>query len=74
MREAQEIERLRLALSLALTAYRRKSAELDEPGLFRVKLETELLQALMQLSEESFGIHSGLKSHDEIVGVADHDH
>ena len=43
-----------------LTSFRRKAAELDEPGLFRVKLQTELLQAFMQLSEESFGIHSGI--------------
>jgi hypothetical protein len=53
MRNAQEIERLRLPLSVLLTAFRRKTTELDEPGLFRVKLKTELLQALVQLSEET---------------------
>ena len=74
VRKAQEVERLRLAQSLALTTCRREAAELDEPGLLRVKLKTELLQALMQLSEESFAIHTGLESHDEIIGVADHDH
>jgi hypothetical protein len=35
-REAQEVERLRLALSLALATFGRKPAEFDEPGLFRV--------------------------------------
>jgi hypothetical protein len=47
MREPPKIERLRLSLTLTLTAFCRKAAELDEPGLFRVKLKTELLQALL---------------------------
>ena len=60
MREAQEVERLRLALAPLLASFGRIAAELDEPGLVRVKLEAELLEAFPQLAEKAFGVTCGL--------------
>ena len=74
MREAQEVERLRLALAPLARAFGRIAAELDQSGFVRVQLEAELLQAFRKFSQKAFGVRSILESHDEIVGVADDDH
>jgi hypothetical protein len=41
--EAQEVEGLRLAEPTPLAAFRRKSSELDEPGLLGMQCQRELL-------------------------------
>ena len=74
MRKAQKVKRLRPPLAPFLPSFRRVAAELDQAGLIRMKLEAKLLETFPQLAEEAFGITSVLESHDEIVGVANHDH
>ena len=50
--EAQEVERLRFPLSPQLSIARRIAAELDQPGLLRMKFQTELRQPLLKLLKE----------------------
>jgi hypothetical protein len=74
VRKAQEVERLRPPLAPFLASFRRITAEFDETGFVRMKLEAELLESFPQFAEKAFGVTAVLESHDEIVGVADHDY
>ena len=74
VREAQEVKSLRPPLSPFFTPFRRVAAELDQTGFVRMKLEAELLEPLLQVAEEAFGVTAVLESHDEIVGIADDNH
>ncbi|MBV8315299.1 MAG: hypothetical protein JOZ53_10210, partial [Planctomycetaceae bacterium] len=71
--EAQERERLRLALPALPSVLGGEPPEFDQPRLLGVQRQAELLQATSDVSEEAFGIAAVLESHDEIVGVAHDD-
>src|ERR1043166_7562487 len=72
--EAQEVEGLRLAEPLPLAALRRKTSELDQPGLLRMQRQRKLTQPLAHLLQKAPAIAIVLKSDDEVVGVAHDDH
>src|SRR5262249_55152812 len=52
----------------------RKAAELDQARLLTLQLQVELSQPLLQLPSKALGIGPGLKTEDEVVGVAHDDH
>jgi len=56
MREAEEVEGLRLAQTGALSVLRRMASELDQPRLLRVQLQLELLHSFFQFQPEPFGL------------------
>ena len=72
--EAQERERLRLALPALLPVLGGEPPEFDQSRLLGVQSQAELLQATPEFSEEAFGIAAVLEPHDEIVGIAHDDH
>jgi hypothetical protein len=65
MREAEEVERLRLPLAGALPALGRERSELQQPRLLGVQLQAELRKPLAQLSQAPLGIRPVLKPYDE---------
>ena len=69
MREAQKVEGLRLSFPAFLAIRCGEPTEFDEAGLFRVKRQRELGQALSQVMQESLGVSLMLKSHHEIISV-----
>ncbi len=74
MREAKEVEGLRFPQTDALSIRRRVASELDQPRLFRVQLQLELLHTFLQFRPEPFGIVLELESNLGIVSVTHHDH
>jgi hypothetical protein len=74
VREAEEIEGLRLAQTGALSIRRRVASELEEPRLFRVQLQLELLHSFHQFRPEPFGLVFELESNHDVVGITHHDH
>ena len=74
MLEAEEIEGLRLAQTSALSVRRRMASELDQPRLFRVQLQLELLHTLFQFRPEPFGIVFELEPNQGVVGITHHDY
>src|ERR1700679_2195162 len=74
VREPEERECFRLSLPSLPSFGRRKAPELDQPCLFRMNLQPKLRQPLLKISQKPFGIRPVLKSGDEIVGVANHNH
>src|SRR5213593_3873865 len=74
MCEAEEIERLRLALSTPFPIPVRKPAELDQACLFGVQFQPKPRETFAQFSQESLGISSMLEPHDKVVSVPHDDH
>lgn len=54
--EFEEVEGLRLSQTSALSVGRRMASELDQPRLFRVQLQLELLHTFLQFRPEPFSI------------------
>src|SRR5262249_58811336 len=73
VREAQKRERLRLAQAPTCPALSRVPAELNQPGLVRVQLQTVLRQPLAKLDQEPLGFVPAFKPDNEVVGPT-HDH
>src|SRR5205807_6990252 len=73
VREAQEVERLRLALSSPLAIPSGIPPELDQARLLGLQLQSELPHPLAQLFLEPLRVLAMLEAHDEVVRVA-HDH
>jgi len=69
VREAQEIERLRLGKAPLLSVRRREAAELDQASLVRVQLQVELREPLAKIVEEPFCIPEILEPDDEVVSL-----
>src|SRR5262249_9638674 len=74
MREPEEVEGLWLPRAAASSCGCRKAAELDQARLLTGPLQVELSQPLLQLPSKALGIGPGLKTEDEVVGVAHDDH
>ena len=74
MREAEEVERFRLALAAPVTVYSRMAAELDQARLLQVQGERKRRQSRPQIGEEAFGVVPVLEARDGIVRIANEDH
>src|SRR4029453_671764 len=74
MREAQEVERLRLALTPGCPVPGGMPPELDQPGLLRVQLQPELREPAAQPGPEPLSVLPVLEPDDEIVSETHDDH
>src|SRR5213596_820014 len=61
VREPEEVEGLRLALSLALSVLAGEAPELDQPRLVGVQLQPELAQPVLHRALEALGVISELE-------------
>ena len=73
MREAEEVERVGLALAAPGPVGGSVSAELDQARLLWVECERKLRQSLLQVGEEAFGVGTVLEAHNGVVGIAHED-
>ena len=74
VREPEEVEGLRFALSHAASVIAGKAPELDQPRLLRVQLQPELAQPLGHLTPKALSIAAELEPGNPIVGIPHHDH
>src|ERR1700691_1143228 len=74
MREAEEVEALRLPLAASLAVRTSEASELEQPRLLGVQLELELREPLAELAQEPLGLVAVLAPDDEVIGVANDDH
>jgi hypothetical protein len=74
VREAQEVEGLRLAQSPCRSSLGGEPPELDQPGLVGMQLQPELRQPLAKVVEELLGVALMLEADDEIIGEPHDDH
>ena len=74
VREAEEVERLRLSQSKTALISFRIAAETNQSCLVGMQLQPELLQSLAEGSSKSNRIALVLKREHDIVGVTDHCH
>src|SRR5713226_2443260 len=74
MGKTKKGEGFRLPEASMLSVFGRKGAELQEPGLFRVQFQVELLHAFFQFRPEPLGIRPVLESNHDVVREAHHDH
>ncbi len=72
--EAEEVEGLWLAQTSTLPVGRRMASELDQPRLFRVQFQLELLHTVFQFRPEPFGIVFELEPNQGVIGVTHHDY
>jgi hypothetical protein len=74
VREAEELERLRLAKPTGFSIAGGVPSELDQPRLLGVQLQAELREPVAQVSPEPLGVLLMLESHHEVVSeTRDHD-
>jgi hypothetical protein len=73
MREAKEIERLRLAETLPDPVWSGVPSKLQQACLVGVQIQRELRETLSKRSKELLGVGLMLKSHQEVIGKADND-
>ena len=73
MGEAQERERLRLAIPSLLSVLSGEPPEFDQSRLIGVQSQAKLLHASAKFLEEAFGIGAILESDDKIIGVTNDD-
>src|SRR5712691_487217 len=74
VREAEEIERLRLPLAGALPVLGREWPEFQQSRLLGVQLPAELRESLTQVSQKPLSVRPMLEPHDEVVRVPHDDH
>jgi len=67
VREAEEVERFRLAQAPGRPVAGGEPPELDQPGLVRVQLQPELREPLPKPGQEPLGVVTVLEPDDEIV-------
>ena len=72
--ETQEVEGFRLAKSAFCALLRRITTEHDQPGLFRMKRQRELLQPFTHRVPETAGIAFMLKAENDVVGIPHENH
>src|SRR5262249_58837705 len=73
VREAEEVERFRLAQTTLGSTFRRKTAELDQACFVRVQFQAELGKSPPKLLEAALGVGTVLEPHDEIIRVTNDD-
>ena len=69
VREAEELERLRLPKPARRSSLGGEPSELDQPRLVRMQLQPELREPVAQISQEPLGVLTMLKARQEVVGV-----
>ncbi len=74
VREAQEVEGLRFALSCTASVVLGKAPELDQPCLVGMQLEPELLQPLRHRTLEALGIALELEPGHPAIRIPHDDH
>ena len=74
MREAQEVERLRLVLAALLPVVGCVAPKFNQARLVRVQCQPERAQAVLPMPEEPLGVGAMLETQHNIVGVSDDDH
>jgi hypothetical protein len=74
VREAQEVERLRLPQPPLSSVRCREAAELDQASLVRVQLQVELREPLTKIGEELLCITEMLEPDYEVIREPDDDH
>src|SRR5208337_3539846 len=74
MREAQKVERLRLAFSSAFPAEFGISPELNPARFIRMQFQSKLFQPFPEILQKTVGFRLGLKPEDRIIGIAHDDH
>src|SRR6201987_692512 len=74
MREAQEVEGLRLALPSSFPVLLGIPPELDPARLVRVQFQSELSQPFFQAFAKTVCVGSPLEAEDDIVRIADDDY
>jgi len=72
--EAQEVECLRPILAAPETVRSRVRPKLDQPRLFRMQRQTELLESLLEFGQTPLRRRSALKSDHEVVRPPYDDH
>src|SRR5260370_30837006 len=74
MCESEKVERFRPPLSTLLPVSGRVAAKLQEPCLFRVQFQLELLHSFLQFLPELFGLRLVLESNHDVISEAHYDH
>lgn len=74
MRETQEVECLRPTLAAPEAIRGRRRPQLDQPRLFRMQRQTELLDSLLEFGQTPLRRCSALEPHHEVIRPSDDDH
>jgi hypothetical protein len=74
MREAQKVERVRLAFAPLLPVCDGVWPKLDQACLLRVEFQPELVQAVLQRCQEPLCLTSVLEAEHKVIGKADDHH
>src|ERR1700678_87885 len=74
MREAKEVEGLRLAFPSSFPVLFGIPPELDPARLFRVQLQSELPQPFFQALAKTVCVRTPLEAEDDVVRIAEDDH
>ncbi len=74
MREAQKVERLRLAFSSSFPVEIGKRPELDPARFVRMQFQLKLPQPFSEVLQETVGFRLRLESEDRVIGIAHGDH
>src|SRR5687767_8316734 len=74
MREAEEVEGLRLPLPTLLPLPGRVATKADQPGLRRVQRQFERAQPFLEIIEERLRLMLVLEADNSVIRIADDDH
>src|SRR6266851_1798992 len=74
VREAEEVESFGLPLTASRSVLSRAGAELQEPGLLGMQLQSELPNTLGQFLPAALGIRPMLESKHDVIGEPDDNH
>ena len=74
MREPQEVECLRPILAASETVRSRVRPKLDQPRLFRMQRQTELLESLLEFGQTPLRRRSVLETDHEVIRPSHDDH
>jgi len=74
MRETQEVECLRPTLAASETVRDRIRPKLDQPRLFRIRRQTELLESLLEFGQTPLRRRSALEPDHEVIRPSHDDH
>jgi hypothetical protein len=74
VREAQEVERLRLAFPTLASILFRKAAKFDDARLIGMQLKAKVRESLAQLCQEPLCFIPMLESRHKVIGKANEDH
>jgi hypothetical protein len=69
MREAQELERLRLPFATRLASFGGVPSELDQPRFVRMQVQAESREPLAEIGEEPLGVLTMLKARQKVVSL-----